>query len=433
MAAIRPIRTALAAACAMAGVHADTAGAQTAAQTTEVDGAVMLYSESQRVLAVEPVIQVTHPLSDLRTLSVKLVLDGLTGASPNGAVPSTQAQTFTRPSGSSSYTAAPNATPLDDAFSDKRGELDVSLEQRYGLLTRASYGGHVSLEQDYASVGADLVLKREFDRRNRMLTLGLSLGLDSVSPQGGAPTALGEMAAPSESSGEGDDEGGGAPGESKNTADLLVGYTQIVDRSTVAQVNYSASHSGGYLNDPYKFVSVVAPESGADAGEPVRQLYESRPDSRLKQSVFGRVKRHLGRDVLDLSYRYLWDDWNIRSQTAELRYILRYREGDSLEPDLRWYRQSAADFYRHSLVDGVALPAHASADPRLAAFDAWTYGLRWRHTLASGREISLRAEYYQQRGDSHPADAIGQLKNQDLFPDLDAVVFEVGWRFDIPR
>jgi hypothetical protein len=203
-----------------------------------------------------------------------------------------------------------------------------------------------------------------------------------------------------------------------------------VNRSTVVQLNYSASRADGYLNDPYKFVSVVESAAGTAPGEPLRQLYEGRPDARLKQSVFGRLKRHLGRDILDLSYRYLWDDWGLASQTAELHYHLRAWQGLGLEPQLRWYRQGAADFYRHSLVDGELLPAFASADPRLAAFSAWTYGLKLRRVLASGHELSLRGELYRQRGEDHPADAIGQLREQDLFPDLNAFMLELSYRFD---
>jgi hypothetical protein len=427
VAAIKPIGSAIAAACALAGAGG-------AARAVEVDTALMVYSETDRVSAFEPVIQASYPLSDTRTFGLKFVLDALTGASPNGAVPSTQARIFTRPSGSSSYTAPPNTAPLDDAFADKRGELSLSLEQRRSLLTRVTYGLRGSLEQDYASGGVDMVLKREFDRRNRMLTLGLSLGLDSVRPSGGAPTAMAEMAALAEGQGDGEGEDGGeggvGGGESKQTADLLVGLTQIVDRSTVVQFNYSASRASGYLNDPYKFVSVVESATGTAPGEPLRQLYEGRPDTRLKQSLYGRVKRHLGRDILDLSYRYLWDDWGLDSQTAELHYHLRAWQGLGLEPQLRWYRQSAADFYRHSLVDGEALPAFASADPRLAAFTAWTYGLKLRRPLGAGHELSLRAELYRQRGENHPADAIGQLRTQDLFPDLNAIVVELGYHFD---
>jgi len=426
VAATRPISGALAAACALAGVSAPS-------RAVEVETAVMVYSEADRVAALEPVIRMTHALSPTRTLGLKLVLDTLTGASPNGAVPSTQAQTFTRPSGNSSYTAPPNTTPLDDAFSDRRGELDLSLEQRYGLLTRASYGVHGSVEQDYLSGGASLVIKREYDRRNRLLTLGLSVGLDSVRPQGGAPAALTEMAAPGEGEDDDlreDDEGEGGGSELKTTADLLLGLTQIVDRSTVLQLNYSACRASGYLSDPYKFVSVVQSGLGTAPGEPLRQLYEGRPDTRLKQSLYGRVKRHLGRDILDLSYRYLWDDWGIRSQTAELHYHLRAWEALGIEPQLRWYTQTAADFYRHSLVDGEVLPADASADPRLAALTAWTYGLKLRHRLASGHELSLRGELYRQGGEDHPADAIGQLRRQDLFPDLEAFMIQLAYRFD---
>ena len=84
------------------------------------------------------------------------------------------------------------------------------------------------------------------------------------------------------SGGDGADEDEGGGSELKRTADLLVGLTQIVDRSTVVQLNYSASRADGYLNDPYKFVSVVESAAGTAPGEPLRQLYEGRPDARLK-------------------------------------------------------------------------------------------------------------------------------------------------------
>jgi hypothetical protein len=190
----------------------------------------MVYSEADRVSALEPVIQARYALSDTRMLGLKLVLDTLTGASPNGAVPSTRAQTFTRPSGSSSYTTPANKTPLDDAFTDQRGEVGLSLEQRHGLLTRVSYGLRGSIEQDYQSGGLDVVFKREFDRRNRLLTFGLSLGLDSVRPSGGPPTAMAEMAAVDDDDDDEEEEDGEEEGESrgselKRTADLIVGLT----------------------------------------------------------------------------------------------------------------------------------------------------------------------------------------------------------------
>ena len=50
--------------------------------------------------------------------------------------------------------------------------------------------------------------------------------------------------------------------ESKDVLDLLLGFTQVLDRTTVLRVNYSYSDSSGYLNDPYKILSVVDPLTG---------------------------------------------------------------------------------------------------------------------------------------------------------------------------
>ena len=87
--------------------------AQAADNEWDVDSAVLYYDEGDRVTAWEPVISATREIDDEEYLTHKLVLDSLTGASASGAVPSTNPQTFTRPSGNGQYTVAPNETPLD--------------------------------------------------------------------------------------------------------------------------------------------------------------------------------------------------------------------------------------------------------------------------------------------------------------------------------
>ena len=98
-----------------------------------------------------------------------------------------------------------------------------------------------------------------------------------------------------------------------------------------------------------------------------------------------------------------------------------------LEPHLRYYQQSAADFFRYYLVGGNSLPEYASADTRLAQFHALTYGAKFGMNLDEGSEINLRMEYYDQHGNGSPAGAIGQLRQQNLFPDLKAVTLLLGY------
>jgi hypothetical protein len=141
------------------------------------------------------------------------------------------------------------------------------------------------------------------------------------------------------------------------------------------------------------------------------------------------VKRQLRRaDVLDGSYRFMTDDWNVRSHTVELRYrvpIGRFY----LQPHARYYLQSAADFYVPYLRDDRPLPDHASADYRLGELDAITLGLKWGWPLGNGPEWSARVEYYTQSGTSPPGAAIGSLAGLELVPSLDAVLVQLGYRF----
>jgi hypothetical protein len=105
--------------------------------------------------------------------------------------------------------------------------------------------------------------------------------------------------------------------------------------------------------------------------------------------------------------------------------------GAYLQPHVRWYHQSAADFYKRYLVEGEPLPAHVSADYRLGDMKTWTFGMMYGRPLAQDREFTARLEYYMQTGESHPADAFGVLRNYDLFPTVDAIILQVGFNFSL--
>ena len=118
----RPInlRSALAmATCSLLGAGAANAGDG----EWQIDTALLYYGETDRVSAVEPVVSATHDLGDEETLNIKLVLDGLTGPSANGAQAEAYAQTFTTPSGNQNYTVPAGEVPLDEVFHDTRGAL----------------------------------------------------------------------------------------------------------------------------------------------------------------------------------------------------------------------------------------------------------------------------------------------------------------------
>jgi hypothetical protein len=123
------------------------------------------------------------------------------------------------------------------------------------------------------------------------------------------------------------------------------------------------------------------------------------------------------------------DDFGITSNTLEARYRWNRTSVDYLEPVVRYYQQSAADFYRTFLVQGDVVPQFASADYRLADMDAVTIGAKYDRRLASRRELSVRLEYYRQTPDPQGA-AFGALSAVQLVPTTTAVIAQFGYKFD---
>ncbi|MDH3613434.1 MAG: DUF3570 domain-containing protein [Gammaproteobacteria bacterium] len=376
---------------------------------------------------------------DDRYLSLGLTVDALTGATPNGALPQSVPQTFTQPSGRRTYTTTPGEFPIDDTFRDSRVAVTAAWEQPLGRLFAINIGASASSEFDYTHLGLNAKISRDFNKRNTTVSAGLAFAQDELDPVGGAVMGLTQMPVAVDDDDDGDGDGRNrGPAEDKDVLDVVFGVTQVVSRNLLMQFNYSYSDSSGYLNDPYKILSVVDGTSGDPV--PIAQvpgvdgpshlyLFEHRPDSREKHSLYTQGKYYMDGKVLDLSYRYMTDDWEIDSHTVDLRLRWPLGSRSYLEPHLRFYTQTAAEFYRMSLIDGDPLPEYASADYRLGDFDAMTAGLKYGWKTSGGNDMSVRLELYQQSGNVSPDQLIGNQVGRDNYPDLNAVIFQFGYQF----
>ncbi|MDX5299191.1 MAG: DUF3570 domain-containing protein, partial [Gammaproteobacteria bacterium] len=287
----RPVGRALAlATCALLGVQATAVAAKGKPGEWDVETALLYYAESDgRVTAGEPVVDLTRHFDGERAWNLKLVADTLTGASPYGATPSDQPQTFTSPSGNKEYTLAAGADPLDESFKDTRVAIATRWDAPINRETRYSLGAYGSREYDYTSLAINGSLSRDFNQRNTTLTAGLSLGQDLIDPVGGAPLGLSRMALRGgRSEAEFDSAFASTRGsnDNKTLIDALFGVTQVINRNMLMQFNYGISLSSGYLSDPYKILSVIDDSAGANYGGNLIgedgnavYLYEQRPDS----------------------------------------------------------------------------------------------------------------------------------------------------------
>jgi len=423
-----------AATCTLLGTTTTAPVVAEEAANWEFDSALLYYGESDgRVTDLSASILARRDFDDDRFLNLDLAVDTLTGASPSGAISTGAPQTFTSPSGDAVYTTAAGEIPFDDTFLDTRFALNVSWSQPFARLYTLTAGLGFSTEYDYQHMGANFGVTRDFNRRNTTLSAALAYSQDDIDPVGGAPIGFAQMLD------VGDDSGKGGS-ESKDVLDLLLGVTQVLGRATVLRVNYSYSDSSGYLTDPYKFLSVVDPLTGdtlartpgpGSQGPTGVYLYENRPDSRRKQSLFAELKHDFSGKVLGVSYRFATDDWSVDSHTLDARFRWPLGQSSYLEPHFRYYMQTAAEFYRFSLVDGQALPEFASADPRLADLDGITFGLKFGHKTASRNEWSARVELYRQTGSVASDQIIGNQAGRPQFPDLDAVIAQLSYRFKL--
>jgi len=401
--------------------------AEQAADEWDVKTGLLSYSESGRVNVVEPIASASKLTKSGATLTLRALFDSITGSSPTGAAPAGVAQTFTSPSGNSTYTTNPGDLPMRD-MRDVRYAFGVDYEHELSRLYTNTITADISSETDYFSLGVSDTVKRDFNNKLTTVSAGVGYTMDTIEPSGGVPVALELLSTPSTTGGDGE-------GKTKNTASLLFGVTQILTRRSLTQLNLSFTNSTGYLTEPYKFLSVVDPVTGtptidpaATGSNPYAYRYEKRPDSRSSTALYWKYQYHLPEDVVYVSYRYFSDDWGITSHTADVKYRYELGGGKYLQPHLRFYTQTAADFYRHYLVDGEPLPQYASADLRLGEMTGRTIGVKYGMPLGSA-EFTARVEQMIQEGQSHPSDAIGDLQNYDLYPTLTATIVQLGYRF----
>ncbi|HVA40294.1 MAG TPA: DUF3570 domain-containing protein, partial [Candidatus Binataceae bacterium] len=337
-------------------------------------------------------VDASKRLQDGQLLDFDLTVDSLTGSSPNGALTNNLPQTFTSPSGKPGhgYTTLPGELPVDPHFHDQRIAVAASWQCPWSRVTRWTVGAKVSDEHDFLSVTGDLSIARNFNEKNTTASLGVYDENDKLRPIGGEPVPGSDFALA---------EKRGNP--SKNGVGALLGFTQVMNRHWLSQVNLAVDRFTGYLNDPYKILSVID-SGGVTSG----YLYEKRPDSRTRESIYAENRFGWERASVDLALRYFTDSWKIHSDTARLRFRW-WNPGRSQywEPSVRWYRQSAADFYLPWVpADAASSLTYASSDSRLAAFHAMTYGLEYGTDLGKEseqprRKLTVRLEFYRQTVD----------------------------------
>ncbi len=429
---IAPSITSSLATAALALLQSPLSHAQEQAQDFSLDAGVLYYSEgSDGVQVIKPAVYIFGKLQDDDEFNLMLTTDAMTGASPNGAVVQQSSQTFTSPSGGS-YLIGAGDRPKEYGFKDYRVSIKGGYSFAVNNNNRFLLNGYTSKEYDYSSVGLGAGLLHDFNNKNSTLNVELNAYLEQQDPRDGdIPVGLTPML-------DGVQSSGPNSSDTKNIYDFNLGLTQVLTRYALIKINLNLNNSTGYLTNPYQILSVLDSSGNVtndglvniDPGA-LPYVFEKRPDERLRSSLFGSLVHDFDGDVLHFSYRYYWDDWDISSNTFDVRYRFRLSDKQYISPHVRYYRQSDAEFYRPHLEQGVDVDANgqvllseASADYRLSSFSSYVIGLGYGMRFASTDEMVIRLEYLTEQFDTQN----GVRADQQL-DDLTALSLQVSYSF----
>ncbi len=368
---------------------------QHGASATEIDNAWVIdssavyYSEDERVTVYKIIEDVKGIVSNADTANLKVVFDTMSGSTPSGSVKKTNL-TFTGASGGSISSGGQTSSLAK--FDDTRVAVSLDWNHEFDRLHNITYNGAFSVENDYRSFSGGATFKKSSEDRVLEFTFGLAATSDEIFVVGtkATPVPLSDVS-------KGLSYGSGT----KNTVELIAGLTYVINKRTIAQLNIAGASVKGYMNDPYKIFSIV------DTNDiEYDQYYEARPNSRTRTSLTFNLNHQLYPEnhILNFSYRYFTDDWDIKSHTLDVLYRVNLSAQTHLVPHFRFYKQSRAYFYSNSFTRpptdpnpvSSALPEYVSADYRLDDMQSLTAGLTLGQYLASDGKLRSRIEFIHQ-------------------------------------
>lgn len=373
-------------------------------QPWRVDVGTVRYSEDDRIAVNGITSRLKRQISEDSSVSLRTTYDAVSGSSPTGAV---KVQSRSGASGAAYMTS----------FQTERTSMGVDWDGQLDALTRLTVTADRSKQSTYESWGVGTTVARDFNQRNTTLVAGMGYSKDLAKPKDGIHYGLSSIA----------DSTIRLQEDTKDQLDLQLGITQVLTSQTLVQLNYVHSKAEGYMTNPYKIVGVVNSVTGSTGD--YDPIYEKRPRNRNTHTLYAQLNQSVGPGVAYLSYRYVTDDWGIRSSMVDAKYRLPLGESVYVQPHVRYYQQTAADFYRSMLTNTeiARLPQYASADYRLAKLNTTTLGVKLGYRPSFGGEMSMRAELIRQNGEDRPWDAVGIQRDAGVFPSLKATMVHVAY------
>ncbi|NOS75365.1 MAG: DUF3570 domain-containing protein [Methyloglobulus sp.] len=317
----------------------------------------------------------------------------------------------------------------------KQGDFKLSYQWDEAEL---SIGGGISVENDYESRFGNIGGRFDFNQKQTTVNWGVSytnsdtnasLDPDSLPffdtsayaindcvSTGSIPATSRSVSAgylekicTKNSEGSSFELSGGTLHGNRQDWGAQLGLSQILSKNALVSLDLTYTRSTGYLSNPYKVVYTYLVNADSNiktfgyySGISQAAFLEIRPDER---NLFN---WHLGYNhyieplnaALHFNYHFAHDDWGIQAHTFEADWVQPLGAGWTLTPRIRYYSQSAADFYTtgNFIISDQDFPKFYSSDQRLSGFGTLSGVVTLEKKFTKGISLETGFEYYTHQG-----------------------------------
>jgi hypothetical protein len=328
------------------------------------------YSESDdRVQVNAPSITFKKDFGTDYSLRVNGTFDSISGASPNWVDSQSGAskRSFSKNSDNSRYSYE------NMEFEDTRTALSGDLTIRQENRDEFNVGISISRETDYYGNELSLSYISYIDSlKNSAVSIGGSVNMNEILSYN-HHTAT-------------DSDTGASKKEESSGYTFDIGFSQNIDSSSIVKLSLFGVSESGYLSNNYRYI--VRKANGIESLSP-----DSRPDDRFGTGGTVEYRKSLEPLTLYGKYRYYSDDWGIDSHTVDGGLYYNFDDEVIINPSLRYYNQSEADFYSSGNFNGEK---YGSSDERLSDFSAMTYKLQATYNYNYDWSYNIGINYYDQ-------------------------------------
>jgi hypothetical protein len=232
-------------------------------------------------------------------------------------------------------------------YEEERTEYSLGGEYLRGK-SKYSLGFTNSEENDYEANSASVSISQDMFGDLTTLQLSFARGWDKVSRRGDATFE-----------------------DRVDRRVYGVDITQVATKSLILGFSWETITEEGFLNNPYRSVRYLDPESATGFSFQA-EVY---PRTRTGNALAVRGRHFLPwRAAAQAEYRWYSDSWGILGHTVELSYTHPWGPRWVFDARYRWYTQDAADFYA-DLFPRADFQNFLARDKELATMTSHTIGM----------------------------------------------------------